>query len=352
MNVVVVDDQDASLMGFSQILRRIAGIDPVCFKKAAEALHWFAGMTPVFVVVNQTLGDIDGLDFIRRMRLIPGRQAIPVVFTTASKSDRDLRRAAFDLDVFAYLEKPINPSEFLVHALHIVDIHREREELQARLKDVSKRASAEGAPPAVEVSEDTIAAIDAMQDVAAMHDPTIVAHLNLASQLSVALARELSLPSSEIETLAQAARIYDIGKVAVPQRILESRAPAGQADRVNIEAHALAGAKILSAHQTPVMRAAAIIAQTHHERYDGTGYPRKMRGTQIPIFGRIVAVADTLAALLQTRPHRPALPLAKALEIVDAQSGSSFDPTVVQAVRSAIGEVSRIVHEHFGRAAS
>ncbi|HEV7178368.1 MAG TPA: HD domain-containing phosphohydrolase, partial [Candidatus Baltobacteraceae bacterium] len=94
------------------------------------------------------------------------------------------------------------------------------------------------------------------------------------------------------------------------------------------------------------------IAQTHHERYDGTGYPRKMRGSQIPIFGRIVAVADTLAALLQPRPHRPASSLAKAIEIIEAQSGSSFDPSIVQAVRSGISEISRVVHEYFGRAAS
>ncbi len=346
MNVAVVDDQDSSLAGFTQILRRVADMQPVCFKKGAEALHWLAGVDPVFIVVNQTLAEMAGLDLIRRLRLIPGRQATPVIFTTASKSDRELRRAAFDLDIFAYLEKPINPSEFLVHAMHIVDIHHERGELRARLDATSKRTTPVVDAPSVPFDADACA-IEAMQDVAALHDPSIVTHLNLAAELSVALAREIKLSSEEIETLAQAARIYDIGKVVIPQRILESRSPAGSADRVSIEAHAHAGAKILTVRQTPVMRAATIIAQTHHERYDGSGYPRKMRGSQIPIFGRIVAVADTLAALLQTRPHRPAHSLAKAMEIVEAQSGSAFDPSVAQAVRSGIAEISRIVHEHF-----
>lgn len=351
LHVAVLDDQEASLAGFTQILRRVAAIEPVCFKKASDGLHWLSAMAPVFVVVNQTLADINGLDFIRRMRLIAGRESTPVVFTTSMKSDRDLRRAAFDLDVFAYLEKPINPSEFLVHAMHVVDYHREREELQTRLAQVGNSNASRDAAPAGAVDQAAVE-IDAMQDVAALHDPAIVTHMNLAAQLAVAIAREAKLTPDEIDVLAHAARVYDIGKVAIPQRILESRVPVGQADRVTIEAHAHAGGKILAVRQSPVMRAATLLAQTHHERYDGTGYPRKMRGAQIPIAGRIVAVADAVAALIQTRPHRPAHSLAKALEIVEAQSGSAFDPAIVAALRNALPEISRLTHEQFGRAAS
>ena len=349
MNVAVVDDQDASLAGFTQILRRLAHMEPVCFKKGNEALHWLSAMEPIFVVVNQTLADMAGVDMVRRFRVLPGRQTTPVLFTTAARGDRDLRRAAFELDIFAYLEKPINPSEFLMHATHLVDIHRERADLRTRLAELSQR-SAISAQSQTPIDEDQCA-IQAMLDVASLHDPSIVEHLNLSAQLTLALATEMKLTAEELQTLSQAARIYDIGKVAIPQRILESRAPAGSSDRSTIEGHATAGASILATRQTPVMRAAATIARTHHERYDGAGYPRKLRGTNIPIFGRLVAVADALAALLETRAHRPAHSLAKAIEIIEAQSGSAFDPNVVQSVRGALAEISRIVHEHF-RAAS
>src|SRR5262249_31632786 len=149
--------------------------------------------------------------------------------------------------------------------------------------------------------------IDAMLDVAALHDPTIIAHHELVSKLAVALGREVKLTDEELQTLAQAARIYDIGKVAIPQRILETRAQASAADRVSIERHCDAGTRLLAGRETPVMRAATVIAQTHHERYDGAGYPRKLRGSSIPIMGRVVAVADSLAALLRERGDRPAL---------------------------------------------
>ncbi len=342
MHVAVVDDQESSLAGFSQILRRIADVEPICFRKASEALHWVGGVDPAFIVVNSTLADIAGIDFLRRMRLIEGRQSTPVIFLTA-QPDRDLRRAVFDLDVHAFLEKPINPSEFLVHAMHIVDAQRERADMAARLKDAGSRG---GAPQvAATFGPGTELVIDVMLDVAALHDPSIVAHHNLSSQIAMALATELKLTDDERETLRLASRVYDVGKSAIPQRILESRNTATQADRVEVERHADAGSRILARHKDDVMRAAAVIAQTHHERYDGSGYPKKLRGSSIPIMGRIVAVSDTMSALLRARGDRPAISLAQAIEVIDKGAGTLYDPAVVNAVRGNLNEISRVVHE-------
>ncbi|HET9028880.1 MAG TPA: HD domain-containing phosphohydrolase [Candidatus Aquilonibacter sp.] len=340
MYVAVVDDQEASLAGFSQILKRIADCEPICFKKAADALHWLGGVDPAFIVVNNTLADISGIDFIRRLRLIQGRENTPIIFTSGKAGDRDLRRGAFEMNIRAYLEKPINPSEFLVHAMHIVDIAREKADLKNRVREATKRAAS-----ASNVSVDLSAIIDAMLEVGALHDPSIVTHHELVSKFSVVLGREMKLTEEELKILADAARIYDIGKVAIPQRILETRAQASAADRVSIERHCDAGTRLLAGRETPVMRAATVIAQTHHERYDGTGYPRKLRGSSIPIMGRIVAVADSLAALLRERPDRPALSLAQAMEVLERGSGSAYDPTAVNAIRSGLADISRIVHE-------
>ncbi len=355
MHVAVVDDQEASLAGFSQILRRIADIEPICFKKASEALHWLGGVDPVFLVANNTLADMAGIDFLRRMRLLPERAQTPVIFTTAARDDRDLRRAAFDLGVYAYLEKPINPSEFLVHAMRIVDAARERADYQARLREASLRGAIDAPPaegsetatdaaPASPLAEAT-AIIDAMLQVAALHDRSIIDHHELAARIAVALGRELKLTGDELAMLGQAARVYDIGKVTIPQRILEARQPATQADRVTIDSHPDAGARVLSVSENPILRAARAIAQTHHERFDGSGYPRKLRGSSIPIMGRIVAVADTLAALVRERNDRRAHSLAQAIDIVEKGAGTAYDPTVVAAIRSGLPEISRIVHE-------
>jgi putative two-component system response regulator len=340
MYVAVIDDQEASLAGFSQILKRVADIEPICFKKGSDALHWLGGVEPAFIVVNSSLSDISGIDFIRRLRIVSGRENTPVIFTTG-KADRDVRRTAFELDVYAYLEKPINPSEFLVHAMHIVDAARAKADMTARLKESAARAVAT-APAAETNGDDTI---DSMLEVAVLHDPTIIAHHNLAAKLAVILGREVKLTVEEQQILGQAARVYDIGKIAIPQRILESRNPASQADRVTIERHTDAGTRLLAGRETVVMRAATVIAQTHHERYDGSGYPRKLRGSSIPIMGRVVAVADALSALVRARSDRAAMTLAQAIEIIDKGSGTAYDPAVVNAIRSGLNEISRIVHE-------
>lgn len=340
MYVAVIDDQEASLAGFSQILRRVADVEPICFKKGSDALHWLGGVEPAFIVVNNTLSDLGGIDFIRRLRIVAGRETTPVIFTTG-KADRDVRRTAFELDVYAYLEKPINPSEFLVHAMHIVDTARAKADMEARLKESASRAGLAAAPAEGEGDN----AVDSMLEVAVLHDPTIIAHHNLAAKLAAVLGREAKLTVEEQQIIAQAARIYDIGKVAIPQRILESRNPATQADRVTIERHCDAGTRLLAGRETAVMRAATVIAQTHHERYDGSGYPRKLRGSSIPIMGRVVAVADALSALVRARGDRAAMTLAQAIEVIDKGSGTAFDPNVVNAIRSGLNDISKIVHE-------
>jgi response regulator RpfG family c-di-GMP phosphodiesterase len=341
MHVAVIDDQESSLAGFSQILRRVADIEPICFKKASDALHWLAGVDPAFIVVNSSLADVPGIEFIRRLRIIAGREATPVIFTTG-KSDRDLRRTAFELDVYAFLEKPINPSEFLVHAMHIVDNAHAIADMQARLREASSRAEL---PPAQVGPLEDVAVIDAMLEVAALHDPSIIAHHNLAAQLACVLGREAKLTAEELGILAQAARIYDIGKVAIPQRIIESHVRAAPAERVTIERHADAGTRLLAGRETPVMRAATVISQTHHERYDGAGYPRKLRGSSIPVMGRVVAVADALAAMVRARNDRPAMTLAQAIESIDKGSGTAYDPVIVSGIRTGLNDISRIVHE-------
>ena len=342
MYVAVIDDQESSLAGFSQILRRVADVEPICFKKASDALHWLGGVDPAFIVVNATLADISGIDFIRRLRIISGRENTPVIFTTG-KPDRDTRRAVFELDVHAFLEKPINPSEFLVHAMHIVDGNRKQADMQARLQEVSARAELNTTKAMESNDDDTV--ISAMLDVAVLHDPTIAAHHNLAAKLAAVLGREAKLTNEEQAVIARAARIYDIGKVVIPQRILETRLPATPADRVSIERHCDAGTRLLAGRETPVMRAATIIAQTHHERYDGSGYPRKLRGSSIPIMGRVVAVADALSAMVRARNDRAAVTLAQAIEVIDKGSGTIYDPAVVNGIRSGLNDVSRIVHE-------
>lgn len=344
MFVAVVDDRESSHVGFTQILRRLPDVEPMCFSKPDDALHWLGGTDPIFVVVDYFLSDTNGLDFIRRMRQIPGRATTPIIVTSA-KSDRDVRRAAFELDVYAFLEKPINPTEFLSHAANIVRNVLTRVDLERRLAEAMDRARHAVHSTDATARDGEELALAAMRAVAVHHDPTIATHMDLAAKLARALAKQMKLPDDEIEAIAGAARIYDIGKVAIPQRILELREKATGPDRITIEHHADIGARILFGYHSTAMKTAAVMASTHHERFDGSGYPRKLRGAAIPIAGRIGAVADVLSAMLRPRGDRPAATLGEAMTYVDQNAGSQFDPAVATAMRAGISDISRIVHE-------
>jgi putative two-component system response regulator len=147
---------------------------------------------------------------------------------------------------------------------------------------------------------------------------------------AAALAAILGFAPAEVRRLRRAAALHDVGKAAIPMAILGKPAALTRAERRTVERHTVIGHRMLIALSGPDALAAARIALTHHERFDGRGYPHGLVGTEIPLAGRIVAVADVLDALLSDRPYRPALSAAQAVELLAAGSGSHFDPAVVE----------------------
>ena len=160
-------------------------------------------------------------------------------------------------------------------------------------------------------------------------DPATAAHMQRTGTAAGALAAILGLRPERVARLRAAAALHDVGKAAIPPRILQKPAALTPSERAEVERHTVIGHHLLLASRRPGSLTAARIALTHHERFDGSGYPLGLAGGQIPLAARIVAVADVLDALLSERPYRPALPRPAALEILAAGAGSHFDPTVV-----------------------
>ncbi len=157
-------------------------------------------------------------------------------------------------------------------------------------------------------------------------------HMGRVALTAGGLARELGLPDETVRLIKQAAPLHDVGKIGVPDGILLKPGRLNPEEFEAVKAHVRIGAEILAEGQSPVMQLAEQIALTHHERWDGGGYPNGLAGTAIPIEGRIVAVADVLDALTNVRPYKPAWPLETALAEIRAQAGRQFDPQVVEAL--------------------
>jgi HD-GYP domain-containing protein (c-di-GMP phosphodiesterase class II) len=167
-------------------------------------------------------------------------------------------------------------------------------------------------------------------------------HTERMSAYCAVIARRLGWPEDEVGELQLAATMHDVGKVAVPDAVLLKPGPLSPPERAVMERHTVVGHEMLSGSHSRLLQLAATIALTHHERVDGEGYPHRLRGDQIPLAGRIVAVADVFDALTSDRVYRGAMPVEQAVRILTEARGTQFDPDVLDAFERGLGEVLEI----------
>jgi response regulator RpfG family c-di-GMP phosphodiesterase len=171
-----------------------------------------------------------------------------------------------------------------------------------------------------------------------MHDPEVGRHISGMASVAALLGSSLGLDASRVVLLRAAAPMHDVGKIATPDGVLHKLGELTPSERERMESHTRIGHKILAGSESELLVMAATIALTHHEWFDGRGYPQGLSGGGIPIEGRIVAVADVLDALLSDRPYRPTFRRKEATELIAAESGAHFDPDVVDALMANLDE--------------
>jgi putative two-component system response regulator len=212
-----------------------------------------------------------------------------------------------------------------------ITAQREAEQLQRDLTAAQERAIEELQSSRQETVERLARAIE-------MHDAETGRHVNRMARIASYLGSQMGLGDEQIMLLRAAAPMHDVGKIATPEEILRKPGALTPEERVEMERHTEVGHQILSGSESELLQMAARIALTHHEWFDGNGYPRGLAGEEIPIEGRIVAVADVFDALLSDRSYRPAMEVEEALEIIRKGSGTHFDPEVVEVLFENLDE--------------
>jgi putative two-component system response regulator len=170
------------------------------------------------------------------------------------------------------------------------------------------------------------------------HDPSTGQHVMRMGAIVGLLGALLELDPARVDLLRAAAPMHDVGKIATPDEILRKCGPLTDDERTEMKRHTLVGNEILAGSQSDLLQLAASIALTHHERYDGSGYPHNLVGAEIPLEGRIAAVADVFDALLDDRVYRPALSIEEAVDVMKAGRGGQFDPTIVDLLLEHLDE--------------
>ncbi|MDR7040371.1 putative two-component system response regulator [Methylobacterium sp. BE186] len=331
MLALILDDAEMNNLVIVAALRPLAGCTPHDFTAPAEALTFAkANACEIGVVITDyEMPVMDGIEFIRALRCIPELATVPVVMVTSS-DQRSLRRAALEAGATDFLPKPADPVEIRARVSNLLALsaaHRAQREHAAQL-------AREVAAAVALVEEREREIVSTLMRAAEHRDADTGDHIVRVSTYVGLIAEALGHSPAECRQLSLAATMHDVGKIAVPDSILLKPGALTPGERREMELHAERGQRILGGSASSVMRLAAEIAVSHHERWDGTGYPHRLRGEAIPLPGRIVAVADVFDALTTERPYKEAWAPEAARAFLAEKAGTHFDVKVVEAFLS------------------
>jgi len=341
MEVVIVDDNPVNLTVMEHLVGRVDGAEPRIFRRSEEGLSWCREHDPDLVIVDYQMPDIDGLTFIERMRALPGRFELPLLMVTAN-TDRDLRRQALEAGATDFLHKPVDRAEFTARVRNMLRLRGMTRRLTDRAIEL-EHAVAKATRAIAMTERDTLLCL---ARAAEFRDPETGAHVLRMAEYSKTIAAALGYDVEFQTLIRKAAPLHDVGKLGTPDLILlkPSRLTTDEMDVM--KQHTVIGWQILREHRSPVLQMGATIAWTHHEKWDGTGYPRGLAGDAIPIEGRIVAVADVLDALISVRPYKEAWQPDAARAFIQKGAGKHFDPACVAALSTVWNEVLTIRDEY------
>jgi putative two-component system response regulator len=335
--VLIVDDTEINLILFGALVKKLDDCESKSFADPREALTWVQANIPDLVIVDYMMPDLDGLEFIRLMREMAGREAVPVLMITAN-DQKQIRYRALDIGANDFLTKPVDKVEFLARAKNMLTLNDARKKLASHadwLADEVRKATRE----IVERERETVIRLSR---AAEFRDPETGAHILRMAHFSQLIARELGMSVADQELLLEAAPMHDIGKVGIADKILLKPGRLDTDEFTIMKRHAMIGYELLKGSSSRVLQVGAEIAKGHHEKFDGSGYPNGIKGTDIPIFSRIVAVADVFDALTSERPYKKAWTIEAAVDFLNDGSGTHFDPDCVKAFLNAWEDVMSV----------
>lgn len=335
--VLIVDDTKINLVLFEALVKKLGPHEVHCFTSSLEGLAWAQAHDPDLVIVDFMMPEMDGIEFVRQLRATPGKEAVGILMVTAN-DQKDVLYRALNVGATDFLTKPVDKIEFLARAANMLTLSEYKRKLDDRaawLAEEVHKATAE----VVRRERETVIRLS---KAAEYRDPETGAHILRMAHYSQLIAKVLGLPVAEQDLILQAAPMHDIGKVGIADNILLKPGRLTPDEFEQMKKHAVYGYEILADSSSEILKAAAVIALAHHEKFDGSGYPNQLKGHDIPLYGRIVAVADVFDALTSARPYKAPWILEAAAQYIRDQSGLHFDPVCVEAFLDHWDEVLQI----------
>jgi putative two-component system response regulator len=357
--VFIVDDEPINIE-LVRIYLQEAGYERfVTTTLSTHALSLIRSERPDVILLDLMMPQVSGFDILAEVRRDSQLRHTPVIILTASNST-ETRLRALELGVNDFLAKPVDPSELLLRLRNTLAAKALRDHLASYSARLERAVQARTA----ELEAARLEAMNCLARAAEYRDDDTGKHVLRVGRYVGILATALGFDERQVEALEQASQLHDVGKIGIPDSILLKPGPLDPTEYDIMKQHCLfgksinrpmtdeewqavrkhtrLGRKILGIPSSPIMKLAASIAETHHEKWDGSGYPHGLAGEEIPIEGRITAVADVFDALSSRRPYKEPLEWDACLEIIRAGRGKHFDPRVVDAFFANLEAIARV----------
>jgi len=325
--ILVVDDEPANVHLLDRFLKEAGFTNIRTTNDPREALRIYREQQPDIVLLDLLMPFLDGFAVMRQLgdEMEPGTY-VPILVLTADITN-EAKQRALSSGAKDFLTKPLDLTEVLLRIRNLLEtrllhmqIRAQNEHLEQRVRERTR-----------ELEESKIEIIDRLAVTFEFRDYATGEHTKRVGNLSAAIAQASGAPGWRVRLIRRAAPLHDIGKIGIPDAILLKAGKLEPAEIEVMKTHTLIGARILSGSDHALLTMAESIALTHHERWDGAGYPYQLAGHAIPFEGRVVALADTFDALTHKRPYKAEWTLEEALAEIRGESGRQFDPELVNS---------------------
>lgn len=333
LKILVVDDQPANVLLIRSILERSGYTNVHGENDPRYVLDWVIEHAPDLIILDLHMPQRDGFEVIRDLQKLLGTDELLPILVITADATAEVKRRALNAGASDFLTKPFDHIEVRLRVRNLLQtrlLHLRHVSHNRRLEHLVREQTAQ-----LELAR--LETVERLAMAAEFRDDVTGEHIKRVGRLSMLTARELDLVDDTIRLIERAAPLHDVGKIGIPDHILLKPERLNDDEWELMKRHTTIGARLLAGTDDPLLKMAETIALSHHERWDGNGYPHRSARDAVPVEARIVAVADVFDALTHDRPYKTAWSVEAALEEISDKRGTQFAPEVVDAFLDVIG---------------
>ena len=335
--ILVVDDEESNAKLLEYLLMRNGYRSVRWTTDSREALQIYQEFRPDLVLLDLEMPHMDGIEVMEKLQEIE-REIYPSIVVITANNNDDVRIRSLASGAMDYLAKPFNGVEVVARINNILNVRQ----LHNRVNHQNKILDQKIRERTRELTDSRLEIVQRLSRAAECRDNETGMHVIRMSRYSYLLAEAMGLSINQCELLQHASPMHDIGKIGIPDSILLKPGKLGATEWEIMKSHTKIGGQILSGSGSKLLQTAESIAYTHHEKWDGSGYPHGLKGEGIPLEGRIVAICDVFDALTSGRPYKKAWPVEKAVQELKDNSGIYFDPFLVNKFIEILPQILKV----------